>query len=74
MSITNGHQREIVRNANLDQTMTKVSKRPWVRVPVRPHTFSIPETFGGQCGSMRKLRAAKRLSRRFQHGSEQILR
>ena len=47
MSMTNGHQREMVRSANLDQTMTKVSKRPCVQVPVGPHTFSAPVTFGG---------------------------
>ena len=29
-------------------------------------------TFGGQCGSVLGLRAAKGLSRRFRHGSEQI--
>ena len=34
--------------------------------------FSSPVTFGGQCGSVLGLRAAKGLSRRFRHVSEQI--
>ena len=36
--------------------------------------FSSPVTFGGQCGSVLGLQAAKGLSRWFIHGSEKILR
>ena len=40
----------------------------WLQEPV----VTSPVTSGGQCGSVLGLRAAKRLSRRFRHGSEQI--
>ena len=40
--------------------------------PGRAMCFHPPVTFGGQCGSVLGLRVAKRLSRRFRHGSGQI--
>ena len=49
-----------------------VCERSWVRAPVGPCAFSSPVTFGGQCGSVLGLRAAKGLSRQYRHGSEQI--
>ena len=48
------------------------ARGPWFESLSGHVFFSSPVTFGGQCGSVLGLRAAKGLSRRFRHGSEQI--
>ena len=50
-----------------------VSERPWVRVPVGPHSFSAPVTFGGSVWVFARAASSQMgLSRRLRHGSEQI--